>query len=176
MIVGVDPGAAGAVAYLSDAGELLAVDDMPVDKVQVGKSLRSRLSRHRAWMLFKLLPAGTQVFIEQPEYRPMRRHNPQTGAIEKMNMGVAGAGAFGEMYGAVAAFAVAAGAVLEDVRPASWKAAIGLRGGKDDSRRLAMNQFPGWAGHFVRVKDDGRAEAALIGMYGYRKLHGLLKK
>ena len=37
MIVGVDPGAAGAVAYLSDAGELLAVDDMPVDKVQVGK-------------------------------------------------------------------------------------------------------------------------------------------
>ena len=44
---------------------------------------------------------------------------------------------------------------------------------KDQSRALASNLFPQSAYLFKRVKDDGRAEAALIAYYGAAKLSGV---
>jgi hypothetical protein len=37
---------------------------------------------------------------------------------------------------------------------------------KSDARRLATMKFPQHAKEFLRVKDDGVAEAALIALYG----------
>ena len=171
LVIGVDPGAKGAVAFLTPQGDLLAVEDVPVDTVKVGKHSRSRLSRHR---LLALLSGAKDAaaFFEQPEYRPMRRLNPATGASEPATMGVSGAGAFGEVCGGIAMALVASGAALIEVRPGAWKAAVGLKAGKDDARRMAANLFPAQAALFARVKDDGRAEAALIGWYGARELRG----
>jgi len=58
------------------------------------------------------------------------------------------------------------------VRNGEWRAAVKLRGGKDDARRLAGNLFPAQASLFGREKDDGRAEAVLIGLHGTRELNG----
>ena len=87
-------------------------------------------------------------------------------------MGVAGSGAFGESYGCLITALVASGCAITEVRPGVWGRSIGLKGGKDDARRMAANQFPAMAGMFARVKDDGRADGALIGYYGVLKLRG----
>jgi crossover junction endodeoxyribonuclease RuvC len=46
-----------------------------------------------------------------------------------------------------------------------------LSSDKDTSRQLAMQRFPDYAEKFVRKKDDGRAEAALIALYGAEVLN-----
>lgn len=171
LIIGVDPGASGAIAFLSPAGDLLGVEDMPIDRVAVGTGKRSRVAIPRLLGLLKG-SAGAHAFIEQPTYRPMRRPNPQTGVPEATHMGVAGAGAFGENYGCLITALVASGCMLTEVRPGVWSRAIGLKGGKDDSRRMAANLFPGVARLFARVKDNGRSDAALVGWWGARSLRG----
>jgi crossover junction endodeoxyribonuclease RuvC len=51
------------------------------------------------------------------------------------------------------------------VTPATWTKAVGRAAGKDASRMRAMELFPSKADLFKRVKDDGRADAALIAYY-----------
>ena len=54
--------------------------------------------------------------------------------------------------------------------PPVWKRAVGIPpgkdGAKDAARSEAIRRWPGQAELFARVKDDGRAEAALIGLAG----------
>jgi crossover junction endodeoxyribonuclease RuvC len=47
---------------------------------------------------------------------------------------------------------------------------MGVSGGKDGARARAMEVFPWNVDLFKRVKDDGRADAALIAAWGLR--HG----
>ena len=54
------------------------------------------------------------------------------------------------------------------VTPNAWKKAMQLNAGKDASRAKAAQMWPQQAGEFSRVKDDGKAEAALIAEYGRR--------
>jgi crossover junction endodeoxyribonuclease RuvC len=42
-----------------------------------------------------------------------------------------------------------------------------LTSDKDAARGVAIQRFPAMAGAFARKKDDGRAEAALIALYGW---------
>ena len=50
------------------------------------------------------------------------------------------------------------------VTPPAWKRAVGLTlASKDASRAEAIHRVPARVELFVRVKDDGRAEARLIG-------------
>lgn len=56
-----------------------------------------------------------------------------------------------------------------EVRPSKWKPALNLSGDKNASRELAMQRFPDDKDQFKRVKDDGRAEAALLAIYGAAK-------
>jgi crossover junction endodeoxyribonuclease RuvC len=60
--------------------------------------------------------------------------------------------------------------------PPVWKRAIGIPpgkdGAKDAARSEAIRRWPGQAGLFARVKDDGRAEAALIAVAGLLRKGG----
>jgi crossover junction endodeoxyribonuclease RuvC len=51
------------------------------------------------------------------------------------------------------------------VTAAKWKKYFNLSQDKGISRRLASERFPHDAEQFSRVKDDGRAEAALLALY-----------
>jgi crossover junction endodeoxyribonuclease RuvC len=171
LVIGVDPGVSGAISFLSPDGQLLAVEDMPVDTVQVGKHSRSRVSFHRLAALLSGA-AGAQAFIELPQFRPMMKRDPRTGEVKPSSMGVMGAGAFGISYGLAAGALMAAGCSLTEVNPGAWMGAIGLSGGKDNSRRMAADRFPAQAGLFARKKDDGRADSCLLGWYGILRLRG----
>ena len=59
---------------------------------------------------------------------------------------------------------------IEYVTPRQWKKYFDLTRDKGESRRLAKLCFPNHAHYFKRVKDDGRAEAALIGLYAKENL------
>jgi len=56
------------------------------------------------------------------------------------------------------------------VTPSVWKKAIGAPASKDGARARASQLLPRHAGKWTRVKDDGRAEAALIALWGAWKM------
>jgi crossover junction endodeoxyribonuclease RuvC len=123
---------------------------MPVLSVRRGKSDKREVSGHELAAL-------------------LRRWNAEVGVIEQVG-GITGQSAsaafnFGRAAGAVEYTMTALGLRLVRVSPITWKKRLGIRGGKDDSRAAAMRLWPGMAERFKRVKDDGRAESALIGQW-----------
>ena len=155
MILGVDPGYSGAIARLDPATGILEIEDMPVVKDKQG---RSDLN----------LAALGQMMIP-------RGDGPHVAIIEKVhampNQGIASSFRFGEQLGALKMAALGLGYELHLPSPAGWKKHFGLSKKKDTSRGLAIQRFPAHADLFKRVKDDGRAEAALIALFGVETLH-----
>jgi crossover junction endodeoxyribonuclease RuvC len=154
MILGIDPGATGAVAWVTDHGYLIEVLDLPhVAKVGLIPSV-----------LAVMLRGGdrepiTHAFVERVASRP--------GA------GVAGMFNFGRDYGQILGVLAALDIPVTLVTPQKWKGALRVPADKGQARARAAQLWPGLAGTFSRVKDDGRAEAALIGLYGANSLHGV---
>lgn len=152
-IVGVDPGALGALALLC-GGRLTDVFDMPVLHVRRGKTDKAEVDGYALADLIRQL-------------------NPDILIVELVG-GFTGQSAsaafnFGDSAGAPKYIAQALGIRVERVPPTVWKRSFKLRGGKDDSRAMAMRYWPAHAAAFRRVKDDGRAEAALIAEWGRRQ-------
>ena len=61
------------------------------------------------------------------------------------------------------------GVAIELVRPAIWKKGAGIGKDKGSARKAAQERFPDAADLFARVKDDGRAEAALLARWRAEK-------
>lgn len=145
MTLGIDPGATGAVAALDGDGGLLFVEDMPY------------LDGHvLAPQLAEVVLAGNGqriAWVERAQSMP--------------GMGVAGAFRYGAGYGCILGVLGALAVPTMTVRPNDWKRAAGLSADKGTSRRRAMELWPDHCGLFARVKDDGRAEAALIARHGW---------
>src|ERR1700733_2209505 len=84
--------------------------------------------------------------------------------------GAVGAFAFGRSRGVIEGVCGAAGVPLSFLTPSHWKRLVGIppgkEGAKDAARSEAIRRWPCHAALFARVKDDGRAEAALIAIAG----------
>lgn len=154
LFLGIDPGASGAIAALDDEGRLVSVVDMPTVPVKVGKTERQRVS---ASLLRDLLAADADDIT--------------MACIEKVG-GMTGQSAsasftFGYSAGLVEGVAAALSLPLVLVTPQSWKRSAGIPAAKGAAREAAMRLWPAQASLFARVKDDGRAEAALIARHGW---------
>ena len=57
---------------------------------------------------------------------------------------------------------------VRPVPPSTWKKALGLSADKNASRQRAIETWPEHVRTFARVRDDGRAEAALLALFGAR--------
>lgn len=156
--MGVDPGCYGALAVLED-GRLIEVHDMPILKVARGKSDKAEVD---GYALAALIGAA------RPDVCIVEQVGGMTGQSPSASFN------FGRAAGAPEYAAKALGVSVHLVPPGTWKRALGLRGGKDDARATAMRLWPEHAGLFRRVKDDGRAEAALIAEYWRRKNYAVL--
>lgn len=154
-ILGCDPGLKGAIAVLTDKGDLVEVWDMPTLEVKVGKATKTRIS---AELLAEELRNWDDV---RACYLEAVTSSPQ--------MGVTSAFAFGEGFGIVKGVLAALQIPMVLVPPAKWKRDMGLNQSKDGSRAKAIAKWPAQAGEFKLVKHDGRAEAALIGAWGVDK-------
>jgi len=145
--LGVDPGLKGAVALWDSEMDFLVVQDMP--SVKTGKN--SVISEGLlADMIRRLDPQ--QAWVE------LVHAMPKQGVVSTFNFGLG----FGLVRGVITAL----GVPLHLVHSRVWKGAYGLRRDKRDSRVIAARLFPSFAREFSRVKDDGKAEAALIALYG----------
>lgn len=155
-ILGIDIGASGALALLSDTGELLDVADMPV--LRDGPKSRPTVNG----------PLLAQIV---QRWKPDRAFIEFVGA--RPGEGPVGAFAFGRSRGCCDGVLAAFGIPAAYIAPAAWKRAIGIPpgkdGAKDAARSEAIRRWPAKADLFARVKDDGRAEAALIAVAGLLK-------
>jgi hypothetical protein len=73
---------------------------------------------------------------------------------------------FGQSYGAALGILAALQIRTHLVAPAVWKKYFRLDSDKEKSRAAALRMFPATAHYFSRKKDHGRAEAALLAVYG----------
>ena len=153
-VLGIDPGAGGALALLS--GErLLALHDMPCLVVRRGKRDVRQVDAHLlAAVVASTLPLDV-AYIEQ------------VGAMP--GQGVSSMFSFGRAAGLIEGVLAGTGTRFEFASPGRWKQEMGVNSSKDSSRQRAVRQWPTWSIEFARAKDDGRAEAALIGLWGARK-------
>lgn len=142
ITVGIDPGLTGAIALVDSYGVLVDAYDMPV----VGG----------------LVSAHAIVDLEG-----WCEHDFGTVVIEDVHsmpkQGVASSFGFGRSKGVVEGVFAAQRLPIVYVSPQKWKKALGLTSDKGASRRRAIELWPAKGTKlFARVKDDGRAEAALI--------------
>lgn len=151
LLVGIDPGKSGAIAFLDPSSMALRIEDMPMAKSTTG---RDELDfRHLGQLL-----------------NPINTANRRIGVLERVSAmprdGVAGAFSFGQSYGGLRMAVIGLGYEDRYVTPVTWKKHFRLSRDKGVSRAYAASRFPGYSSYFSRVKDDGRAEAALIALYG----------
>lgn len=159
MICAIDPGASGAIAFMSDEGHLIEVCDLPTAQVKVGKTMRTRLLPA---VLAAMVKARNPVVAWIEEVDAMGTN----GSVSNFNLGKS----FGQIEGVMAGIGVA----VKTVRPKVWQKHFRLmHGDKGASRLCAIRLWPGAAQQFARVKDDGRAEACLIGLYGANSMQGM---
>lgn len=161
-ILGVDPGLHGALAVVQ-AG---AVDvfDVPTTSRIVNKKNKQQIEPYQlaAWLEIQR-PLLKFAVIEQVGAMPSR------GAPggERRGMGVTSAFNFGFTTGVLHGIIAACGIPIRTVPPQVWKRKFGLLGqDKDASRAEASRRFPQFAHLWPLKKHDGRAEAALLALYG----------
>lgn len=150
LTIGIDPGGTGAIALLDEHGNLVSVRDMPYADSHVLAPVLADLV---------LKGSGRRIaWVERAQSMP----GQGAGAMFKYGTG------YGVILGVLGALAIP----FETVRPHTWKRAAGLSADKGASRRRAVELWPGHADQFARVKDDGRAEAALIARHGWLQRQG----
>jgi crossover junction endodeoxyribonuclease RuvC len=158
LTLGVDPGKTGALALLDPDGHLVDVIDMPAATgAALGALLRHELEAHAPHRI-------AVAYVEQVGSRPGQGH---------MNVWT-----FAEGYGAILGALGALGVPVHLVTTPTWRRTNRItipastpkaqksKVGKTLSRQRAVELWPTEAGRFARVKDDGRAEAALIARHG----------
>jgi Holliday junction resolvasome RuvABC endonuclease subunit len=72
----------------------------------------------------------------------------------------------GFAYGQIVAAVALSNIPYTIVTPSTWKRSMNLPKDKDAARRLAVQWFPKQAERLKRKKDEHRAEALLIALYG----------
>lgn len=163
IYLGIDPGVNGALAFFDISCGKLDVLDMPTDEVPTSKGKTKRIVSERGLTSIirpRLRSAphfhALSAFVEKVSAAPVQGR--RQGTVSMFN--------FGQGYGIVKGVLAGLGIATEFVPPQRWKARLGLlKTDKSDSRALAAKLFPAYASTFKRVKDDGRAEAALISHY-----------
>ena len=140
-ILGIDPGVSGSLAVYDITSQRVTCHDMPDTTAALHD-------------LVSALPIIRICALEKPFYPKV--------------IGVKNVARIAEAYGKILSALAWRDIPLREVRPSEWKSALNLNSHKAASREMAGLCFPADAEQFARVKDDGRAEAALLAWYGLR--------
>lgn len=157
VYLGVDPGYGGALAFYVPARDELAIYDMPLFKLT-----KSNGGSKTVLDLIQL----AQIVDENAKDRRVIAYVETVGA----RPGMGGSSAFNFGFGAGVIHGICAAHFLriEGALPQVWKRKLGVPADKDGARAAASRYFPQHAHRWPLKKHDGRAEAALIALYGSR--------
>jgi crossover junction endodeoxyribonuclease RuvC len=153
-IIGIDPGANGAVAVLDDDGQLLDVLDMPSTREANGRTATN------APLLAGIL-ARSRARIAYCEFVGARPTDAKVAAFS-----------FGRARGVIEGCAGALGLPIIFLTPPTWKRLADIPPGaenKDLARTRAIARWPAKAELFGRKADVDRAEACLIAWAGLQR-------
>lgn len=145
MIVGIDSGLNGAIAFLSE-GELLYICDMPT-----------------------LLDNNNKKYINAPALYEILNVNLEYANLEKVHsspqMGVTSAFSMGRSYGVIVGVLAGLEVPVRYHTPQAWKKRFHLIGTKKDmAREKIIHMMPEHKDLFRRKKDIDRADATFIAM------------
>ena len=179
---GIDPGVNGAIVCYTPSSKKLEFFDIPTNQRKVGKFIRNEVDCDELVKIFKNFRNISYAFIEQVQPYP--------------NRGMANTFNFVVCYGVIIGILAAKSIPIKKVPSRIWKSEIGLKTkkikkkefttelslknhiknkaklyslNKDIARNRASKEFPDYKDYFKRKKDDGRAEAALIALWGAKK-------
>jgi crossover junction endodeoxyribonuclease RuvC len=151
LILGVDPGLAGAIALLGPAGELEHLVDLPV--IRDGRLSWIDGAALQALLIETLHGRTARAIVERASAMPLQ--------------GIASAFNFGVGFGSVLSILQARHLAIELVTATVWKRALGLGSDKAASLHKARLLYP--AADLPLAKHDGRAEALLIAHYAMNR-------
>lgn len=150
IVCGIDPGHSGAIAFIDTVKRNISIFDMPV-KTETKTKTRREVA---APLLARII----------------RRNQPTTAYLEEVwsskEQQSTNAFTFGDGYGTIKGCLAALDVPLNKVRPQTWKKTTRCPKDKNEARFRAMELIPVITDVISRAKDDGRAEAALIALYG----------
>lgn len=158
IVAGIDPGLSGAICLLDTKGTI-SINDMPVHALTRGGKNKREVDPHRLATLLSG-PIG-HAFIEQ------------VGAMP--GQGVSSMFSMGKTFGIIIGVLATHGVPMTFVSPVKWKKALQVPASKDGARARASQLLPHAAGNWPLVKHDGRAEAALIALWGIRSFDNIAR-
>ena len=148
LIIGIDPGASGAIVLLEHD---VPIEWMIMPTYQVGSAKRVNASE-------------LNYFMDRTKYID-HVYVEQVGAMS--GQGVTSMFNFGHSCGTVMGVIGALGLSHTMVTPQKWKKAAGLIGtDKDASRARAIQLWPTWRDLDTKARGQAYADAALIARYG----------
>ncbi len=154
IVLGIDPGKSGALAFYDPGRDELEVLDIPT--IQAGPKGRTAVDEEGvAAIIRSRADFVSHAWLEQVGVMP--------------GEGAVGAFSFGTTFGLLRMALVAHFIPRTLVTPVKWKRALSVPAAKDGAVARACQLLPRHAGLFRGPRGglmDGRAEAALIAYYG----------
>lgn len=151
IILGIDPGQNGALARLNTDDCTLSVIDMPTYTVE--RSVKK-----------------THIDLELVKRYCWHGDRPRVAWIEEVwsspQMGVASAFSFGAHYAGCKGVLVGLNIPIREVMPIIWKRKMKAPADKALSRARASELMPHCSDLWKLKTKDGRAEAAMIALFG----------
>jgi hypothetical protein len=174
MVISVDPGTSGAIAFLGEDGA--RVFDLPTIEMDTEGSVRRRIHAPALQaIVLANIPAGENDvrFVIEGLSAGGSRGRPG----EKLGSSAQTVGSQFRTRGTIEGLMECLGLEVNEVYPISWKRFYGLVGkqsvdGENEStraRRMATELFPDLRVDLKRACDHNRAEAVLIGNW-FRKV------
>ena len=154
IIVGIDPGIAGAICFFSN-GNVIDVIDMPT--MAEGKKNKKQVNGRQIFneikfVKNKFLNEDIEVVVEQVSAMPGQ------GVTSMFN--------FGQTFGAIKGVCAALGLPIFFVRPSKWKKHFELiNSSKDSSRTKAIEMYPSLSNDLSKKKDVNKSDAILIARF-----------
>ncbi len=169
IICGIDPGKVGALAFYSPSdNRIVKIIDMPTLNTS---KIKGKIKTVISW------PTLVEELLHQRDYNNFEvTHAYLEFVSSSPQMGVASSFAFGRGFGGLECLVAAFHWPLEYVTPAKWKRHFGLGPDKEAARVKASQILPAdtrlWTpqrGVVNKLQAEGRAEAALIAVYGAKQ-------
>ncbi len=154
IIIGIDPGIAGAICFFSE-GNVIDVIDMPT--MAEGKKNKRQVN-------------GRQIFNEIKSIKNKFSNQEISVVVEQVSampgQGVTSMFNFGQSFGVIKGICSAMELPIYYVRPAKWKKYFNLiNSEKDASRTKVIEMFPKISHKLSKKKDNNKADAILIAKY-----------
>ena len=154
IIIGIDPGIAGAICFFSE-GNVIDVIDMPI--MAEGKKNKRQVN-------------GRQIFNEITLIKNKFFNQKISVVVEQVSampgQGVTSMFNFGQSFGVIKGICSAMELPIFYVRPEKWKKYFNLiNSEKDASRAKAIEMFPKISHKLSKKKDNNKADAILIAQY-----------